>query len=68
MYVFNNAAAGLNKSPLLPYYFRDGIWNQQANGTTDVGATVIKAGDGILIRKYGTSGGVTSFWNNTPSY
>jgi uncharacterized protein (TIGR02597 family) len=68
VYIFNNSATGLNKSALLPYYFRDGIWNQQGGGTTDVGSTVIKAGDGFIIRKYGTSGGVTSFWLNTPSY
>jgi uncharacterized protein (TIGR02597 family) len=69
--VFNNGIASLNKSPSAIYYFNSGTippqWRAQG-GTTDAGSAVIPAGSAMIIRKFGTAGGVTSFWNNTPSY
>jgi uncharacterized protein (TIGR02597 family) len=65
--VYNNTAAGLNKAPALIYYHHDGIWKKQGGGATDVGAEVIPAGAGFIIRKYQAAGGASSNWDN-PGY
>jgi uncharacterized protein (TIGR02597 family) len=66
--VYDNATAAINKSSSATYYFRGAIWQKAGGGVTDVGNDVIPAGAGILIRKYGTAGGETAFWLNTPTY
>jgi uncharacterized protein (TIGR02597 family) len=68
--VFDNTTAALNKSAFKTYYFLGGAVNQWRlqGGSTDAGPDVIPAGSGFVIRKYGTAGGETVFWNNTPTY
>lgn len=68
--VYNNAAAQINKSASAVYFWNIAVnaWNVPGN-TTDVGNTVIiPAGAGLVVRKFPTVSGTTSFWNNTPSY
>lgn len=76
--VFNNTATGLNKAPSATYFYLaaqagppaiPAQWRRVGDATlSDVGSNIIPAGSAFIIRKYGTAGGVTSSWNNTPSY
>jgi len=66
--VFNNEQALRNRTPSAVYYVHGGIWKLSSGGNTDRSSVVIPAGTGFIIRKYQTPGGVTSYWNNTPSY
>jgi uncharacterized protein (TIGR02597 family) len=67
--VFDNAALGINKSASATYFYvgtaENGVWRSTANTSLDVSDTLIPAGSGIVIRKYGT--GLTTaseFWKN----
>lgn len=67
--IFDNALAARNKAPSSIYYYFNGAWRKAGQpATTNFGTDLIKAGSGILIRKYQVSGGPTQFWNNTPTY
>jgi uncharacterized protein (TIGR02597 family) len=68
LFLYNNAATGINKSASAVYFYMNGIW-QLAGGTlnADAGSTTIPAGAAILIRKGGTTGS-TVFWANQPTY
>lgn len=66
--VYNNMVPGLNKAASATYYFHDGVWKRQGNGSTDVGADLIPAGSGVIIRKYQAVGGSTAFWTNSATY
>ena len=68
--VFDNSTAAFNKSAFKTYYFLGGTTNQWRlqGGSTNAGTDVIPAGSGFIVRKYGTVGGETSLWNNTPTY
>ena len=70
--VFNNSAAGLNKSAAATYFYLNNAW-QKVGGTTpeedpDAGNHVIKTGSGFIIRKAATAGGETVVWKNAPTY
>jgi uncharacterized protein (TIGR02597 family) len=69
--VFNNGVTGLNKAPSATYFFNSGLtppqWRAQG-GTVNAGAVVIPAGSAIVVRKFGTAGGNTSFWLNSATY
>jgi len=67
--VFDNAALGINKSASATYFYvgtaENGVWRSTANTSLDVSDTLIPAGSGIVIRKYGA--GLTTasaFWKN----
>ena len=66
--VYNNSTIGQNKSSSGTYYYVVDKWLKFGGDGTNQGATVIPAGSAILIRKFGTAGGITSFWSNTPTY
>lgn len=67
--IFNNATIGMNKAPGTTYYYLTNSgtnrWLSTSTGTNDVGANVIPAAVGYIIRKAtnGTTG--TQFWTNT---
>ncbi len=65
--VFDNVAAGRNKSAAGLYYFLNGLWRKIGLGATDVGGDpVFKPGTGVVIRTaMGTSGLI---WTNSPTY
>ncbi len=65
--VFDNSANQISKIPSAAYYFTGGNWRISGNSDPQ-NHVVIRAGSGLVIRKYQTPGGTTSFWNNTPSY
>lgn len=74
--VFNNGIAQTNKPADKIYYHINyvdpGLTDKWvlAGDTTNASQddTVIPAGAGIIVRKYNTSGGVSSYWQNTPPY
>jgi uncharacterized protein (TIGR02597 family) len=65
--VFNNAAAGIDKSPSSTYYYDTAAaipgWRLTGDTTlSDRGADIIPAGNGFVIRK--AAGGQSAFWTN----
>lgn len=65
--VFDNNSASINKAPSSNYFHNGTNWvNSSTLANAD--AEVIKASQGIIVRKYQTNDGSTSFWKNTPSY
>lgn len=69
LFVFNNAAPGINKAPAATYYYSNNGWRKFGDSpTVDHGNDVIPAGAGFFIRKGGTSNGTTQFWTNSPNY
>jgi uncharacterized protein (TIGR02597 family) len=62
--LFNNAVAGIDKSPSAIYTY-DTHW--RLNGDTsgsDRGADIITSGTGFIVRKAGTASGGQTFWTN----
>ena len=69
LFVFDNSAAGINKSASATYYYFNGAWRKFGQATTiDAGSDVIPAGSGFIIRKGATATGATVFWQNAPTY
>jgi uncharacterized protein (TIGR02597 family) len=69
LFVFDNAAPGINKAPSGTYYFSGGAWRKFGQPiTTDFGNDLIPAGAGFIIRKGATATGATSLWKNSPTY
>jgi len=68
LFVFNNAATGLNKSASATYFYSNGAWRLVGDPTGDHGADLIAAGTGFIIRKGATANGSTQFWQNSPTY
>lgn len=66
--VYDNAVAAQNKAPSASYFYHNGLWKKPGQGDTDFGADVIKAGSGIVIRKYQSAAGATDTWHNLPTY
>lgn len=60
--LYDNAAAGLDKSPSAVYYY-DTRWRLVGDATVaDRGSDIIPLGTGFVVRKVG---GATSFWTNS---
>ena len=70
LFVFNNAASGINKSASATYFYFNGAWRKFGQDPTiNVGQTAtIPAGDGFMIRKAASGGGASVVWQNTPTY
>jgi uncharacterized protein (TIGR02597 family) len=71
LFVFDNAASGINKSASGTYYYANGHWRKFGQDpTADFGPDVIAAGTGFVIRKGATVDGATQFWVNdhSPTY
>lgn len=69
LFVFNNAATGINKSTSGTYFYMNGAWRKFGQDpTVNFGTDTIPAGHGFLIRKAITGTGVTAFWQNSPTY
>ena len=68
LFVFNNAATGINKSASATYYYSNSAWRKFGFPNTDAGNDTIPAGAGFVIRKGATGNGLTQFWQNTPTY
>lgn len=69
LFVFNNSAAGINKSASATYYYMNGHWRKFGQDpAVDFGADIIAAGTGFVIRKGATVDGATQFWVNAPTY
>ncbi len=68
IFVYDNAVISQNKSPAATYYYHAGLWKKQGQGNTDFGTDVIKAGAGVIIRKYQSGTGATANWDNNPTY
>jgi uncharacterized protein (TIGR02597 family) len=67
--VFDNNAVGINKAPAATYFYvgtpESGTWRSAANTAVDASETMIPAGSGIVVRKYGTGLSSSSqFWEN----
>lgn len=69
LFVFNNAAAQVNKSASATYYYRNNAWRKfGADANADFGNDTIPTGAGFIIRKGATVDGATKFWQNSPTY
>jgi uncharacterized protein (TIGR02597 family) len=69
LFVFDNTATAINKSPSATYYYSNSAWRKfGASPTADFGTDTIPAGGGFLIRKGVTANGSTAFWQNAPTY
>ena len=69
LFVFNNAATGINKSASGTYYYFNSHWRKFGQASTiDFGTDTIAAGTGFVIRKGATATGAAQFWTNTPTY
>ena len=66
--VYDNTAAAQNKAPSASYFYHNGLWKKPGQGDTDFGTDVIKAGSGIVVRKYQSATGATDIWHSLPSY
>jgi hypothetical protein len=67
--VYNNALAMINKPADAIYYYLVDKWVKAGDATLESrNGTLIPAGAGLIIRKYNTSGGASSYWVNTPKY
>ena len=65
LFVYNNAASGINKSASATYYFYNGHWRKFGqNPATDFGPDTIPAGSGFVIRKGVTVDGAIQYWTN----
>lgn len=71
LFLFNDAATGINKATSATYYYSGGAWRKFGGGATageDHGGDVIPAGSALLIRKGQTATGADQLWKNTPTY
>ncbi len=68
LFVFNNAATGINKSAATTYFYSNGAWHTTADTSGDHGSDLIKAGAGFIIRKAATGNGAAQYWTNAPTY
>jgi len=66
--VFDNSVALTNKAASRSFYKVGANWIEDAPGNPNANTFILEAGSGFLIRKYQTSDGATSFWNNSPNY
>ncbi len=68
LFLFDNAAAAINKSASATYYYLNSHWRKFGQDpTVDFGTDLIPAGVGFVIRK-GATNGTTQFWQNAPTY
>ncbi len=67
LYIYDNSTSQISKLPGQSYFFTNGNWRTGGNSNPQ-NHVIIPAGSGLVIRKYQTTNGVTSFWQNTPSY
>jgi uncharacterized protein (TIGR02597 family) len=68
LFVYNNAAIGINKASSATYFYSGGLWHTTADTSGDHGNDLIPAGTGFIIRKGTTGAGATQFWTNAPTY
>ena len=69
LFLFDNAAAAINKSANATYYYANSHWRRFGQDpTADFGTDTIPAGVGFVIRKGITGNGATQFWQNAPTY
>ncbi|MFC4993917.1 TIGR02597 family protein [Rubritalea tangerina] len=66
--VFDNGVQAQRKAPSKIYFHNGTNWVDNGNVTGNADEAIIKASQGIIIRKYQTNDGATIFWNNTPTY
>lgn len=67
LYVFDNTAAVINKSPVATYYYRFGAWRKVGAGLADAGDDeVFQPGSGFFIRT--SPADTPARWVNEPSY
>ncbi len=66
--VFNNSAAGINKSATATYFYTGGQWKKIGNTSYNAGNDTINLYEGVIIRKNQVSGGPTVVGINPPNY
>ena len=69
LFIYDNAVAQLNRAPSAIYYYLVDKWVLAGDSAlTSRDNAIVAAGAGIVVRKFNTTGGVSSFWPNTPNY
>ncbi|MEZ5276363.1 MAG: TIGR02597 family protein [Opitutaceae bacterium] len=64
--ILYSAAPGQNKVPTDAFYFFNGAWRREGGDpATDVGDTIIPAGQGFVIRTAGQGSDTVSVWTHT---
>jgi uncharacterized protein (TIGR02597 family) len=66
LYLFDNQVAAKNKSPRRKFFRVGSNWIEDAAGFPQANATILKAGEAVMIRKYSTADGVTSVVGTQP--
>ena len=68
LFVFDNTTSHINKSGSRIYFYNGSNWIKNGSGFPNADDDIIKATEGIVIRKYKTTDGASSIWHNYPSY
>jgi len=66
--VFDNAAAGFNKSAAKTFFRYAGNWYQASGGSPIANDQIISAGSGLIVRKYQNASATTALWGNVATY
>jgi uncharacterized protein (TIGR02597 family) len=68
LFVFDNAATGINKSAAKIYYRFNGNWIRATTGNPIANTDVLTVGSGFIIRKYQNASSTVDVAINNPNY
>lgn len=75
LFVFDNTAVAINKSPSAVYFYSNNVngvggigWRIFGDNTTDHGNDLVAAGSALIIRKAANGTGLPVYWTNAPTY
>ena len=75
LFVFDNSAVAINKSPSAVYFYSNNVngvggigWRIFGDNTTDHGNDLVAAGSALIIRKAANGAGLPVYWTNAPTY